>query len=211
MNKSLIEQKKALSRTWNLLSALFCQPEVDIHGDKKVYDELGQSLQNLEKEITNDAESLWEYYESAGQQSVLIEYTRLFIGPFKTIAPPYSSVYLSNDGTVFGAETQQVLDFYHQSGVEFDFSINELPDHIAVELEFLHYLSAQEISALENENLQLANQYIRHQNFFFNNHLKRWLPSFCDRIIEGTANQYYLVLASILKKLVNLQLFFPEN
>lgn len=202
MNDTLMEQKKALSRLWNLFSALFCQPEADVHGDKKVYDELVRSLQILEIELANDAKSLFEHYESAGQQSVLIEYTRLFIGPFKTIAPPYSSVYLSNDGTIFGVETQQVLDFYHQSGVEFDFSINELPDHIAVELEFLHYLSAQEIITLEKGNMQLAANYTDLQKVFLDNHLKKWVPEFCKRINSDTNEPFYRSLATLFANLI---------
>jgi len=78
-------------------------------------------------------------------------------------------------------------------------------------MEFMHYLSAQEILAIENGEVKLANHLARQQQLFFNNHIKRWLPSFCARIFDGTANQYYFVLASILKKLVNFQLSFSEN
>jgi len=67
MNDTLIQQKKALSRIFNLLSALFCQPGADVHGDKKVYDDLVQSLKIIKNEIANDAKSLWEHYKTAGQ------------------------------------------------------------------------------------------------------------------------------------------------
>ena len=30
-------------------------------------------------------------------QELLIEYTKPFIGPFKTLVPPYSSLYFGND------------------------------------------------------------------------------------------------------------------
>ena len=202
---NLVENKKALSRIWNLLSALFCQPEEDLHGNKEVYNELVRSLQIIEDEITSDVKSLLNHYESAGQQSVLIEYTRLFIGPFKTVAPPYSSVYLSKDGTVFGDETQQVLDFYHQSGVEFDFSINELPDHIAVELEFMHYLSSHEINEIESGNIEKAEVLFNSYKIFLNKHMKRWAPMFCDRIISGANNDYYRTLAICFKSFVESQ------
>ena len=199
MNNTLMEQKKALSRLWNLFSALFCQPEADVHGDKKVYDELVQSLQILDKEIINDAKSLLKHYESAGQQSVLIEYTRLFIGPFKTVAPPYSSVYLSNDGTVFGQATLWVIEFYRNSGLEVNYSTNEVPDHISIELEFMHFLSAQEIVEIESGNFEKAKLLFNLQEVFLNQHLKVWCPMFCDRIITGTENDYYRKLSICFK------------
>lgn len=202
MNDTLMEQKKALSRLWNLFSALFCQPDTEIHGNKEIYIEFARCINIVDKKLTKEAETLWEHYFTAGHQSILIEYTRLFIGPFKTIAPPYSSVYLGNDGTLFGAETQQVLDYYLKSGVEFNFSTNDLPDHIAVELEFLHYLSAHEIITIEKGDVQIAANYADLQKIFLDNHLKKWVPEFCKRINSDTNEPFYRSLATLFINLI---------
>ncbi|MFN2356106.1 MAG: molecular chaperone, partial [Desulfopila sp.] len=71
-------------------------------------------------------------------QDLLVEYARLFVGPFELLAPPYGSVYLETGRRLMGDSTIAVQHMYTNAGLTLD--VQEAPDHIALELEFMHYL-----------------------------------------------------------------------
>lgn len=56
-------------------------------------------------------------------------------------APPYASVYFSEDGLVMGPETFAVRHFYETAGYGMGEKPENLPDHLAVELEFAALLA----------------------------------------------------------------------
>ncbi|MDP3641815.1 MAG: molecular chaperone TorD family protein [Bacteroidota bacterium] len=206
MDKHPVELKKARSRLYNIFSVLFCQPEVDIQGNSSLYESLSDNLCSLDKGLVNEALQLKALFDKYPDNELLVEYTRLFIGPFKTLAAPYSSIYLDPNGTIFGLETQWVTEFYNTCGLEITQSLNDLPDHIAVEMEFLHYLSSQEISEMESGNPKKAEALFKSQEIFLSHHLKRWAPLFCNQIISETNNDYYRTLALCFKSFIELGL-----
>lgn len=59
----------------------------------------------------------------------------------KVEAPPYASVYLNEGREVMGEETLAVRAFYAGAGYGIQEERRELPDHLAVELEFLALLA----------------------------------------------------------------------
>lgn len=61
----------------------------------------------------------------------------------KVEAPPYASVYLDEDGLVMGQETLAVQAFYESAGFAISPVNQELPDHLAVELEFAAVLAQE--------------------------------------------------------------------
>ena len=61
----------------------------------------------------------------------------------KVEAPPYASVYLGDDGLVMGRETFAVQTFYTSAGYAIGTANQEIPDHLAVELEFAAVLSQE--------------------------------------------------------------------
>jgi len=204
MYKHPVELKKARSRLYNIFSVFFCQPEIDIHGNSSLYESLSENLARIYTGQNNEVPQLKAQLNTFSDNSLLVEYTRLFIGPFKTLASPYSSVYLDSNGAIFGQETQWVIEFYNTCGLVVTHSSNDLPDHIAVELEFMHYLSSQEISEMESGNLEKAEALFKSQEIFLDHHLKRWAPLFCNRIISETNNDYYRTLALCFKSFIEL-------
>ena len=56
-------------------------------------------------------------------------------------APPYASVYFGEEGLVLGEEAFNVKKFYATCGYEMGEERGELPDHLAVELEFCALLA----------------------------------------------------------------------
>ncbi|MHC4280926.1 MAG: TorD/DmsD family molecular chaperone [Planctomycetota bacterium] len=78
-------------------------------------------------------------------ESLIIDFTSLFVGPFKLLAPPYGSVYLEHN-KFMGDSTIDVGKFYEDE--DLDIVIKDAPDHIAMELEFMYYLSRKHFCIL---------------------------------------------------------------
>ena len=119
------------------------------------------------------------------------EYTRLFVGPGRPIAHPYESVY--REGRVMGDCTLAVRECYAEEGLGPEDHL--LPDHVAVELEFMAHLARKEAEAWEEGDSDRAETCLRQQESFLREHLARWLPSFCQRVLAGEAHPFYADLA----------------
>ena len=125
------------------------------------------------------------------QEGLEAEYTRLFIGPGRPVAHPYESVY--REGQVMGDCTLKVHQRYSAEGLTPEEHL--LPDHVAVELEFMAHLSRREAEARERDDEEGAVACLRQQESFLGQHLGRWLPSFCQRVLAGEAHPFYASLA----------------
>jgi TorA maturation chaperone TorD/Pyruvate/2-oxoacid:ferredoxin oxidoreductase delta subunit len=125
------------------------------------------------------------------QEGLEAEYARLFVGPGRPVAHPYESVY--REGRVMGDCTLAVRQSYAAEGLAPEG--HSLPDHVAVELEFMAHLAQREAEAQERGDEEGALAYLRQQEAFLSEHLGRWLPRFCQRILTGGAHPFYADLA----------------
>lgn len=104
------------------------------------------------------------------------EYIRLFVNALPEVpCAPYGSVYL--EGTVMGASTVQVAKIYQQYGLH----TNEMPDHLAVESEFLAWLLEKAEPSAET----------RGDCTFLLGHLRQWLAPFLARVEEHDQLGWY--------------------
>src|SRR3989304_4531298 len=99
----MILRERTRGDCYRFLSACFCQP------GKNVFQE----------------DSILKY----GNEELLVEYSRLFIGPFGVIAPPYGSVYLDGERRVMGDSTMKVIGMYRDEGLSGPSDATALPDH----------------------------------------------------------------------------------
>ncbi|MHC4721492.1 MAG: TorD/DmsD family molecular chaperone [Planctomycetota bacterium] len=132
-------------------------------------------------------------------ESLRIDYSRLFVGPFKLLAPPYGSFYLE-DKKLMGDSTIDVKKCYDDEGL--DIVIKDAPDHITMELEFMYYLVAKQIEAAKHENLQMLQIYQQKQHYFLQIHLGRWLPAFAENIKKNARTEFYGDLARLTETFV---------
>ena len=141
--------------------------------------ELLQAIGDLAEAGQSGLDQLAQAAASNDLETMLVDHTRLFIGPYKLLAPPYGSVYLE-EGVLIGNSTMSVKEFYRQEGMET--SDHEVPDHITAELEFMYVLISREIEAMEGDDLETANRYRLKQKDFLGLHLGTWITEFTDRI-----------------------------
>jgi DMSO reductase family type II enzyme chaperone len=125
-------------------------------------------------------------------RAMVNEYNRLFL--IRPKAPPYETIYTDAEGQMRGLHTAQLEGVYLNAGLEISSELNELPDHISVELEFMAYLCMKESEAhAANEELE-ATHFRDLQRSFMGQHLARWFPSFAKRIKEADPGSIYQYL-----------------
>jgi TorA maturation chaperone TorD/Fe-S-cluster-containing hydrogenase component 2 len=125
------------------------------------------------------------------QEGLEVEYARLFVGPGRPVAHPYESVY--REGRVMGDCTLAVRQSYVTEGLAPQG--HSLPDHVAVELEFMAHLARQEAEAWERGDEEEVRACLRRQEAFLGEHLGRWLPRFCQQVLASEAHSFYANLA----------------
>jgi TorA maturation chaperone TorD len=74
-------------------------------------------------------------------------------------------------------------------------SLKELPDHAAVELEFMAFLCSREARTREEEALEEGLQVLEQQRAFLDQHLGRWFPAFARQVARAGGEGLYAVTA----------------
>ncbi|MBW8002378.1 MAG: molecular chaperone TorD family protein [Planctomycetes bacterium] len=127
-------------------------------------------------------------------ETLKVDFTQLFVGPFKLLAPPYGSVYLE-DGQLMGESTIDVNDWYEKEGL--DIVISDAPDHIAMELEFIYCLIVKQLEATKDADSETIQSCIDKQKSFLQTHLARWLPAFVENVQKHAKTDFYKKLAQL--------------
>lgn len=195
MNTS--EDILSLANAFKLFAACFYEPDLQLLREENVCDNLAILLNSLAPESSLSAQDMKAGLENTTEQYLSIDYAALFVGPFELIAPPYGSVYLEGKRQVLGKSTLDIQKFYLDADLTVD--IHEPADHIAIELEFMHYLLVQEANARHDNNDDLADTLRNLQEEFFLQAMN-WIPEFCKLQIKGAETQFYKALAECLEQ-----------
>jgi len=171
-NENLKEKMVLLSNTLSMVC-----------GEAAAY--VHQMIKNLER--SEDLECL------------KVDYARLFVGPYTLSAPPYGSVYLEGERLVMGDSTLDAQKRYRNAGLDIAKDFKEAPDHIAVELEFMHFLIFKEIEAATHSNIEAFANCLKKQQSFLEDHLGDWQSEFTDTVIANSDTEFYKALAKSTK------------
>jgi TorA maturation chaperone TorD len=133
------------------------------------------------------------------------EYTGLFINGYPhTPCSPHESIYL-DDHILLGPAAERVSVFYRQWGLN---SADQLPDHVTVELEFMHLILEAVLAADEPQKQDLL---IVAQTFW-NAHLGRWIAPFANDLKANAKLGFYRQLGEfILDFAVTEQPLWEDN
>ncbi len=188
---------------YRLLAACFCMPQKELFVQENLIENLTRSLELVCPEAAEFSMGMKTALSRYTNEDLSVAYAKLFIGPFEVKAPPYGSVYLDDGRRVMGDTTMEVMDLYRREGLSIDHELKEPADHISVELEFMYYLIEKEVSALKGVEADAGQQYREKQELFLNRFLKIWVPPFCEKVREGTDNEFYRSLADCLLTFIN--------
>ena len=141
----------------------------------------------------------WSREFSTTNKDIASDYFLLFEGPGRPLAPPWESVYLSEDALIFQAETLDVREWYKTFGVESIKLYMEPDDHIALELEFISFLTGMAIQAIESGDREKADYYIEARTVFFTKHLLLWVFNWCSLVKENAKGLFYKGIAHLVE------------
>lgn len=184
---------------FKLLAACFYKPEKEVLIDNDLPGTLASLVKNVSDEAYRGSVQMKEAVKKYSIEELQVEYTRLFLGPFGVAVPPYGSYYLEKSGEVMGETTREVMQLYRKAGLAIDEGFTELPDHIAVELEFAYYL----VTTINNPDVRdngkkydtLIALYTQFQSLYF----IPFIRAFSGRLSQETGNDFYLGLAMCLR------------
>lgn len=171
--------------------------------EERLFDSMQQAAAWIDGDLADGARRLGEAFAAVPLQELLIDYTRLFLGPPQALAQPYASVWLKSDASALMQDSTVALqDLYAEGGFEIADDFHELPDHIAAELEFLYLLSFRENEARAADDTQALARFAQLKRRLLDEHLGRWLGPFMLAMHAGAQTGFYESLAELTEAFV---------
>lgn len=140
-----------------------------------------------------EAERLQSWVASRSSEADLlealqVEYTHLFITAYpKLPAPLYKSYYTEKE--LFGADARNLMDIYQQYHFKVSPHMTEMPDHLAIILEFIYRLLEKEAGDFPLKDFAISG-------------LTDWLPQLAKRIEENASLPFYPSLIRLLQEFI---------
>ncbi|MBI2716420.1 MAG: molecular chaperone TorD family protein [Rhizobiales bacterium] len=187
-----------------LLAACYYEPGSEF-AEEKVFDSMLDAAKRIYPDLAAGAARLGEAFSADALDDLLLDYTRLFLGPTETIAQPYGSVWLSGEKTLMQDSTMAVLELYREGGFEIDDEFRELPDHIAVELEFFYLLIYRENQAQQFNEIGALTSTASLRKRFLDEHLRAWIGPFTAAVKAGAKSNFYRELAELTNRFVRME------
>ncbi|MFC1825486.1 molecular chaperone [Thermodesulfobacteriota bacterium] len=195
--KDWVIQETLKMEVYKILANCYYQPGPDLIGK---LDHYNRDVDFAFRQVANYMLKMKDEIRQLKDLDCLkIDFTRLFIGPYALLAPPYGSVYLENDFRVMGDSTLHALEMYRETGVNVADGFNDAPDHIAAELEFIYFLIFKEIEAINNSDLDGVIMYVEKRKTFLLTHLGSWIADFARNVEENAETEFYKNLARATK------------
>jgi TorA maturation chaperone TorD len=198
-----MEMRRALAREdlCRLLAACYYEPE-PAFAEEGLFDNLLAAARMVDETFVPHAQALGEAFRATEAQTLLLDYTRLFLGPMDILAKPYGSVWLDQEKTLMNDSTMAVLELYKEADFEMDEEFKELPDHIAAELEFLYLLIFRENEALRAGDAAQAEAMRNLKQRFLGAHLGNWIGPFTEAMRQHAQCEFYRRLADLTEVFV---------
>lgn len=187
------------------LSACYYEPTPEF-SEEHLFESMQAAASAIHPDLADSARRLGAEFVAQDLQTLLVDYTRLFIGPSQPAAMPYGSFWQTADQSGRHEATMAVLDIYAQGGFDVSDDFRELPDHVAVELEFLYQLIfAKNRAQLNGDTDGLSAAKVLHHRFLAE-HLGVWIGSFTKAVTSGAETAFYRELADFTRRFVQVEL-----
>jgi len=139
--------------------------------------------------------------EEALVEELAVEFAALFLGPGGHISP-HESVHVKEGGRLLGKASVSVKNDIEACGFDYTADCNVLPDHISVELDFMAEVTRQESEAWRNKEIDKVRNCLEFEEEFSANHLRRWVPDFCNAVAARAELPFYRRIAEITRDFV---------
>lgn len=186
------------------LSACYYEPTTDFTAEH-LFESMQTAAAAIDAELADGARRLGAAFVAEELQSLLVDHTRLFIGPSQPAAMPYASFWSTRDTSERHEATMAVVDFYTQGGFDVSDDLHELPDHVAIELEFLYALIfAQNHPAADDDRDDRASTRTLYRRFVAE-HLSCWFGDFAAAVKTAAETAFYRELVAVTARFIQLE------
>ena len=191
--QDLFDHEQLRFKTYRLLANAYYLPDENLlDGLTK----LGKCMEQVCREAGKYVKKIQtDMGQKDGAEYLNVDYAKLFVGPFNLLAPPYGSVYLEDQRMVMGNSTVDVQKRYQEAGLDVDAKFKDAPDHIAAELEFMHFLVFKEMEATSEGDAGGFINCLLMQRSFLEDHLGAWISDFAGNIVNNAQTPFYQNLA----------------
>jgi TorA maturation chaperone TorD len=204
LSTGVTEQAEARQEFCRFLAGCYYEPGPEF-AEERLFESMLETAQRISPELAEHARRLGQAFEAADLQDLLVDHTRLFLGAPQALAKPYASVWLTAEPELMQDSAIELLRLYEQGGFEIDPEFRDLPDHVAVELEFLYLLSFQQNQALARGDEQALQAVAVLRTAFLVGHLGRWLGGFILAVHDHAQSDFYRELAELTELFVRLE------
>jgi len=159
--------------------------------------EMLEAFELLKKALEdNDVENLeWGYRATFGGATVAMD------------CPPYEMYY---SGSQIWQQTQDLADIsgmYKAYGIQMEEdSTTSRWDHVAVQLEFLHFLTYKLAYAIENHSEEEQESCLSGKKKFLYAHIGRWIKAFSTSVVKKTPEDFYRQAATLATVFVHKEM-----
>lgn len=183
------------------LSACYYEPSIDFT-DAHLFESIKAVSAILHPDLAACADRVGKAFAGESLQALLVDHTRLFVGPARPLAMPYGSAWLAGGSNPALEHTFPVQKVYQEGGFDLDEEFRDLPDHIAVELEFLYVLHFTQNQALlgDSDKDALVTEELRQR--FLREHLGKWVGPFATAVRAHAETVFYRELAELTERFI---------
>jgi len=164
-------------------------------------------------------EAAAEYRNGDGLDKALLplnrEYTRLFVTAYPRVpVQPYGSIHMEGSDKLWGETTRDVVKIYSRAGLRISEDFQDIPDHFAVELEFMFYLKRARLALAAPDGRPEGMVVPEHltdeelidiEREFLSRHLLKWGPGFVSEVATESRLPFYRELAVLTGTFLELE------
>lgn len=205
-----LEQATAREDLCRLLAACYYEPD-SMLAEERVFESMLAAAAALSAGLAAGAARLGEAFGAQEVQDLLVDYTRLFLGPPTPLAGPYGSLWLGEGSRMVDESTLALEELYREAGFEVDQDLSEPPDHIALELEFLYLLTFKCNEAARGGSTEAIAGWTLLRESFLREHLGAWVGRFAQAVKANAASAFYRELADLTARFVQQEIAQPAG
>lgn len=190
----------ARSGLYVLLARALAFPQPEFHQEtvsSRLRHRMAEALEGLPYSLALGPSRDWR--PVGDYEAFQSEYIRLFeVGPRgHALCPLYSGHYGSDRLRTM----EELVRFYNYFGLRITPGL--MPDHVTVELEFMHYLAHQEAQARQTGGDRES--YLRAQRDFLERHLNDWWPLAVEATQSQRPQRFYRSLMALILRFLTAE------
>ena len=108
MTHDELEQGAVRADFCRFLAACYYEPGAEF-AEEKLFDSMAGAAGRIDPDLAKGVRRLGEAFSAAPPEALLVDYTRLFLGPVDALAKPYGCVWMGTEKTLMQESTMAVV------------------------------------------------------------------------------------------------------